>query len=113
MQGLVEQAVSSGGGRMSLKVIHLAAEIENTDDFHVARLLLLLNAAAGRSNKPVQGIMKLAKMDFLLRYGLIAIVPSREQLDYIPSLHLVGIEARVAVFSEEVFVLLTPDRSVF
>jgi hypothetical protein len=53
---------------MSLKVIHLAAEIENADDFHVARLLLLLKAAAGRSDKPVQGIMKLAKMDFLLRY---------------------------------------------
>lgn len=53
---------------MSLKVIHLAAEVENTDDFHVARLLLLLKAAGGRSDKPVQGIMKLAKMDFLLRY---------------------------------------------
>lgn len=53
---------------MSIKVIHLAAEIENTDDFHVARLLLLLKAAAGRSDKPVPGIMKLAKMDFLLRY---------------------------------------------
>lgn len=53
---------------MSLKLIHLAAEIENSDDFHMARLILLLNAAAKRSDKPVQGIMKLAKMDFLLRY---------------------------------------------
>jgi hypothetical protein len=53
---------------VSLKLIHLAAEIEHSDDFHVARLVLLLKAAAGRSDKPVQGIMKLAKMDFLLRY---------------------------------------------
>lgn len=53
---------------MSLKLVYLAAEIEHSDDFHVARLVLLLKAAAGRSNKPVQGIMKLAKMDFLLRY---------------------------------------------
>lgn len=53
---------------MSLKLVHLAAEIEHSDDFHVARLILLLKAAAGRNDKPVQGIMKLAKMDFLLRY---------------------------------------------
>src|SRR5689334_3810083 len=68
VSGLVDQSISNGRGSMSLKVIHLAAEIENTDDFHIARLLLLLNAAAGRTNKPIQGIMKLAKMDFLLRY---------------------------------------------
>jgi len=53
---------------MSLKLVHLAAELEHCDEFHLARLLLLLKAAAGRSDKPVQGIMKLAKMDFLLRY---------------------------------------------
>jgi hypothetical protein len=53
---------------MSLKLIRLAAEIEQTNDFHIARLVLLLKAAAGRTNKPMQGIMKLAKMDFLLRY---------------------------------------------
>jgi hypothetical protein len=53
---------------MSLKIIHLASEIEQSDDFHIARLLLLLKAASGRSNKPIQGIMKLAKLDFLLRY---------------------------------------------
>lgn len=53
---------------MSLKVIHLASEIENSDDFHIARILLLLKSTAGRTNKPVKGIMKLAKLDFLLRY---------------------------------------------
>lgn len=53
---------------MSLKVVHFALEIENSDDFHAARLLLLLKASSGRKNKPVDGIMKLAKLDFLLRY---------------------------------------------
>ncbi len=53
---------------MSLKIIRLAAQIELDDDFHLARLLLLLRAGGGRSNKPIQGIMKLAKLDFLLRY---------------------------------------------
>ena len=53
---------------MSLKVVSMAAEIERTDEFHLARLLLLLKATGGRTRKPVQGIMKLAKLDFLLRY---------------------------------------------
>lgn len=53
---------------MSLKIVHMASSVEKSDDFHVARLLLLLKASAGRSDKPVQGIMKLAKLDFLLRY---------------------------------------------
>ena len=53
---------------MSLITVHAAAAVENNDDFHLARLLLLLRANSGRSNKPVDGITKLAKMDFLLRY---------------------------------------------
>lgn len=53
---------------MSLTSVRAAAEVERNDDFHLARLLLLLMSAAGRSNKPVDGITKLAKMDFLLRY---------------------------------------------
>src|ERR1044072_1206045 len=55
---------------MSLKILQLAAAVENSDEFNEARLLLLLKAAAGREEtaKPLEGIMKLAKMDFLLRY---------------------------------------------
>lgn len=53
---------------MSLKIVHLAAEIESSDNFHLSRMLLLLKACSKRSNKPVDGIMKLAKLDFLLRY---------------------------------------------
>ena len=55
---------------MSLKILQLAAAVENSDEFNEARLLLLLKAAAGKDEiaKPLEGIMKLAKMDFLLRY---------------------------------------------
>ena len=55
---------------MSLKILQMAAAIENSDEFNEARLLLLLKAAAGKEEtaKPLEGIMKLAKMDFLLRY---------------------------------------------
>ena len=76
---------------MSLAVIHAAAAVENNDDFHLARLLLLLQANSGRANRPVDGITKLAKMDFLLRYpsclarilkdqpNLKSVVPENEQ----------------------------------
>ena len=55
---------------MSLRLIKTVAAVETTDEFHQARLLVLLNAASGLGDepKPVDGIMKLAKMDFLLRY---------------------------------------------
>jgi len=55
---------------VSLKIVQTAAAVETSDEFNEARLLLLLWASAGRSQtpKPLDGIMKLAKMDFLLRY---------------------------------------------
>ena len=55
---------------MSLKIVQTAAAVESSDEFNEARLLLLLRAAAGKGKtaKPLDGIMKLAKMDFLLRY---------------------------------------------
>jgi len=55
---------------MSLRVVHAACKIERSNDLNESRLLLLLRAAgAGRGRTAaVDGIMKLAKMDFLLRY---------------------------------------------
>jgi hypothetical protein len=88
---------------MSLKIVHLAAEIENSDDFHIARLILLLNAAAGRSDKPVKGIMKLAKMDFLLRYPnclyrALKAIGKEADAKEIPANELNTIEARMIRF---------------
>ena len=53
---------------MNLSIVQLAAAVEASDEFHAARILLLLKAAAKRSNRPVNGITKLAKLDFLVRY---------------------------------------------
>jgi hypothetical protein len=59
---------------MSLRLIKAVAETENLDDFHLGRLLVLLGSADARRStaitkaKAVEGITKLAKLDFLLRY---------------------------------------------
>jgi hypothetical protein len=55
---------------MSLRLIRAAGDIESSDAFHEARLLLLLEHAAGNGEdaKPIEGIMKLAKLDFFVRY---------------------------------------------
>lgn len=55
---------------MSLRLVRAAGVIEKSDAFHEARLLLLLDIAGGSGEqaKPVEGIMKLAKLDFFVRY---------------------------------------------
>jgi hypothetical protein len=55
---------------MALELARALAATERDDDFHIARLLLLMAAHAGtvEKNKPVEGFTKLAKLDFLLRY---------------------------------------------
>ena len=53
---------------MSLRLIKAIAEAENADDLHLARILFLLNEAGNRATKKIDGITKLAKLDFLLRY---------------------------------------------
>ncbi|TVV74740.1 hypothetical protein [Sphingomonas solaris] len=58
---------------MSLNVLKAAADAENADGLHLARLLVLLRSAdkANKTKlKPVEGITKLAKLDFLLRYPI-------------------------------------------
>ena len=59
---------------MSLRLVKAVAETENMDDFHLGRLLVLLRSSDLRRGtsetkaKAVEGITKLAKLDFLLRY---------------------------------------------
>ncbi|VVT10008.1 conserved hypothetical protein [Sphingomonas sp. EC-HK361] len=67
-------SAQSAGGHMSLRLVQAVAETENLDDFHLGRLLVLLASADARKSTPstkakaVEGITKLAKLDFLLRY---------------------------------------------
>jgi hypothetical protein len=43
--------------------------LEGDDSLHLGRLLLLMEAFGGRKgNQPIEGLTKLAKLDFLLRY---------------------------------------------
>jgi len=67
---------------MSLGLVRLAADVEEADQFHLARLLILLRNAAGGPTKSIQGITKLAKLDFLLRYpaALIRVLESQNSV---------------------------------
>jgi hypothetical protein len=53
---------------VSYRVVKAAVEAEGSDDFHLARLLLLLGSADSRKSTPatkakaIQGITKLAKL---------------------------------------------------
>lgn len=55
---------------MALELVRALAATERDDDFHIARLLLLMAANSGKKtkNKPMEGLTKMAKLDFLLRY---------------------------------------------
>lgn len=49
-------------------VANAIANLELSDEPHLARLLILLNAISHKKQPTVEGITKLAKLDFLLRY---------------------------------------------
>lgn len=53
---------------MSLNIIRSIAKTENIDDLHLGRILLLLLSANETGSSSIEGITKLAKLDFLLRY---------------------------------------------
>lgn len=55
---------------MSMRLIREAARAEQDDSLYEARLLLLLRHRVERGEGTIDGITKLAKMDFLLRYPL-------------------------------------------
>lgn len=53
---------------MAFELARALAETERNDDLHIARLLLLFAARAGKKDHSIEGLTKLAKLDFLLRY---------------------------------------------
>lgn len=73
--------------KMALELARALAATERNDDFHLSRLLILLASNSGNrtKNKPMEGLTKLAKLDFLLRYpnclerALIAISRNPEE----------------------------------
>jgi len=59
---------------MSLRLLKAMADAENSDNLHLCRLLVLLRSADNKKKtrdtkaRAVEGITKLAKLDYLLRY---------------------------------------------
>lgn len=75
---------------MSLRLVRAITAAENNDDFHLGRLLLLLLAVDNNKSQPIEGITKLAKLDFLLRYpnclerALVAVKKGAHQAEVQP-----------------------------
>lgn len=52
-----------------MNLFHILSDLENNDELHEARLLVLLSIFVGKKgNRTINGLTKLAKLDFLLRY---------------------------------------------
>lgn len=60
--------LSLGRPIVSMRLVRATVNAEQEDSLHEARILLLLGERAARGNATIDGITKLAKMDFLLRY---------------------------------------------
>lgn len=87
---------------MSFRVIKAISDTENLDDLHLGRLLVLLWSADSRKSTPatkakaIEGITKLAKLDFLLRYPT-CLERTLKALGKDPSLADVQLRERVSV----------------
>ncbi|MBE9639156.1 hypothetical protein [Salipiger mangrovisoli] len=53
---------------MSLDLVDVVVYLEDNEPLHLARLLVLLRAFVKEDSSAIEGITKLAKLDFLLRY---------------------------------------------
>jgi|SRR5581483_11637118 len=55
-----------------MDIVEIVADLDGNSDLHVARLLILLDAFRGNDGDGViEGLTKLAKLDFLLRYPVM------------------------------------------
>lgn len=55
-----------------MDIVETVAALDSAPELHTARLLMLLNAFAGDDGtEPIEGLTKLAKLDFLLRYPVM------------------------------------------
>ncbi len=53
---------------MSLDVVEIVTALDQDEDVHLARIVVLLKAFSEADAPAIEGITKLAKLDFLLRY---------------------------------------------
>jgi hypothetical protein len=66
----MEHPTTMGG--VVVDIVEAVADLDGAPDLHIARLLVLLNAFSGSDGEgAVEGLTKLAKLDFLLRYPVM------------------------------------------
>ena len=53
---------------MSVSLIDIVSSLEENEELHLARILLLVRAFMKEDKTAIEGITKLAKLDFLVRY---------------------------------------------
>ena len=51
-----------------MDLFKLLGSLENNDDIHLARIIILLHSFTAKDGGSINGLTKLAKLDFLLRY---------------------------------------------
>jgi hypothetical protein len=94
---------------MSLRLVRALAETENLDSLHVTRLLVLLGSADAKKRssitkaQAVEGITKLAKLDFFLRYPTyleraLTVLGSSPRLAKVESRERTSIETKMIRF---------------
>lgn len=70
MQGSVECEHAVGGN--VINIVHALAKLDDDQDLHSARILILLGSFTNADGSgAVEGLTKLAKLDFLLRYPVM------------------------------------------
>jgi hypothetical protein len=53
---------------MSVDLLEIVSSLDRDEDVHIARILVLIKAFSRADAPAIEGITKLAKLDFLLRY---------------------------------------------
>ncbi|OJW05527.1 MAG: hypothetical protein BGO39_08885 [Chloroflexi bacterium 54-19] len=72
-----------------MTLFSMMAELEGNDEIHLGRILVLLNAFAGKDGTgSVEGLTKLAKLDFLLRYPVFLERAIEARIDKKPNLEI-------------------------
>lgn len=51
-----------------MSLFEILKNLEENEDYHLARILILLYEFTATNNQEIEGLTKLAKLDFLLRY---------------------------------------------
>lgn len=54
-----------------MNIVKVVAELDKNPEYHLCRLLVLLNAFSIKDDEAIEGLTKLAKLDFLLRYPVM------------------------------------------